>query len=164
MVWRRLFAGNSCLVDLNDNFAKLCSDDLYIEPTPVTISSEVEILVISERQIWNSLRALKRTAAGPHPIPCWVWKEHAWFGISQSPLSVCYHRGSERLSPLFPKRMFLSINMTPVIARTLEKIAYHCHARETIAESHLSTSLFVYRKGGNCTDTFLSIPHRIKIR
>ena len=148
MVWRRLF-GNSCLVDLNDNFAKLCSDDLYIEPTPVTISSEMEILVISERQVW---------------IPCWVWKKHAWFGISQSPLSVCYHRGSERLSPLFPKRMFLSINMTPVIARALEKIVYHCHARETIAESHLSTSQFVYRKGGNCTDAFLSIQHRIKIR
>ena len=163
MVWRRLF-GNSCLVDLNHNFAKLCSDDLYIEPTPVTISSEVEILVISERQVWNSLRALKRTAAGPDPIPCWVWKEHAWFGISQSPLSVCYHRGSERLSPLFPKRMFLSINMTPVIARALGKIVYHCHALETTAESHLSTSQFVYRKGGNCTDAFLSIQHRIKIR
>ena len=33
---------NSCLMDLNDYFARLCSDDMYIEPTPVTISSEVE--------------------------------------------------------------------------------------------------------------------------
>ena len=37
---------------------------------------------------------------------------------------------------------------------------YHCYARETI-ESHLSTSQFVYRKGGNCTDAPLSIQHRI---
>ena len=36
---------------------------------------------------------------------------------------------------------------------------YHCYARETI-ESHLSTSQFAYRKGGNCTDALLSIQHR----
>ena len=38
---------------MNDYFAKLCSDDTYIEPTPVTISSELEIPVISEHQAWN---------------------------------------------------------------------------------------------------------------
>lgn len=43
----------SSLVELNDYFAKLCSDDTYIEPTPVTISSELEIPVISEHQAWN---------------------------------------------------------------------------------------------------------------
>ena len=37
---------------------------------------------------------------------------------------------------------------------------YHCYARETI-ESHLSTSQFAYRKGGNCTDSLLSFRHRI---
>ena len=44
---------NSCLMDLNDYFARLCSDDMYIEPTPVTITSEMEITVVSERQVWN---------------------------------------------------------------------------------------------------------------
>ena len=29
---------NGCLMDLNDYFARLCSDNMYIEPTPVTIS------------------------------------------------------------------------------------------------------------------------------
>ena len=37
---------------------------------------------------------------------------------------------------------------------------HHCHTRETI-ESHLSTSQFTYRKGGNCTDALLSVQHRI---
>ena len=60
----RVNLDNSCLMDLNDYFAKLCSDDMYIEPTPVTISSEAEIPVISERQVWNLLSALKRTATG----------------------------------------------------------------------------------------------------
>ena len=69
---------DSCLMDLNDYFAKFCSDDMYIEPNPVTISSEAEIPVInSERQVWNLLSALKRTATGPDQIPYWVWKEHA---------------------------------------------------------------------------------------
>ena len=40
---------NSYLMDLNDYFAKLCSNDMFIEPTPNTINSEVDIPVISER-------------------------------------------------------------------------------------------------------------------
>ena len=87
-------------------------------------------------------------------------------GISQSLLSVCHHRGSVRSSPLLPKvgvpkalGDYRGINITPVIARAFEKIVYHCYARETI-ESHLSTSQFAYRKGGNCTDALLSIQHR----
>ena len=73
----RVNLDKSSLVDLNDYFAKLCSDDTYIEPTPVTISSEVKIPVISEQQAWNLLSALKRTATGPDQTPYWVWKEHA---------------------------------------------------------------------------------------
>ena len=68
---------NSCFMDLNDYFAKLCSDDMYVETTPVTISNEVEIPVISERQVWNLLSALKRTATGPDQILYLVWTEHA---------------------------------------------------------------------------------------
>ena len=55
---------------------------------------------------------------------------------------------------------YRGINITPFIARAFEKIVYHCYAHETI-ESHLSTSQFAYRKGGNCTDALLSIQHRI---
>ena len=79
--WRNPFCrvtlDNSCLVDLNDYFAKLCVDDTYTEPTAVAIRSTVEIPEISERQVWNSLRALKRTATGPDHIPYWVWKDHS---------------------------------------------------------------------------------------
>ena len=55
---------------------------------------------------------------------------------------------------------YRGINITPFIARAFEKIVYHCYAHEII-ESHLSTSQFAYRKGGNCTDALLSIQHRI---
>ena len=88
-------------------------------------------------------------------------------GISQSLLSVCHHRGSVPSSPPLPKvdvpkahGDYRGINITPVIARAFEKIVYHCYARETI-KSHLSTSQFAYRKGGNCTDALLSVQHRI---
>lgn len=72
----RVNLDKSSLVDLKDYFGKLCSDDTYIEPTPVTISSEVKIPVISEQQAWNLLSALKRTATVPDQIPYWVCKEH----------------------------------------------------------------------------------------
>ena len=79
---------NSCLMDLNDYFTRLCSDDVYIEPTPVTISSEVEIPVISKRQVWNLLSTPKRTVTGPDQIPHWVWKEHS--EISMPPITkIC---------------------------------------------------------------------------
>ncbi|KAK2568746.1 hypothetical protein P5673_006754 [Acropora cervicornis] len=46
------------------------------------------------------------------------------------------------------------------VARAFEKIAYHCHARETI-KSHFNTLQLLYRIGGNFTDAFLSLQHRI---
>ena len=135
----------------------------------------MEIPVISERQVWNLLSALKRTATGPDQIPYWVWKEHTeiftplitkiWnLSISTQCLPSSWKRPI--IIPLpkvdVPKAHgdYRGINITPVIARAFEKIVYHCYARETI-ESHLSTSQFAYRKDGNCTDALLSIQHRI---
>ena len=131
---------NSCLMDLNDYFARLCSDDMYIEPTPVTISSEGEIPLVSERQVWNLLSALKRTATGPDQIPYWVWKEHAeiftplitkiWnLSISTQCLPSSWKRAI--ITPLpkvdVPEALsdYCGIHITPVIARAFEKIVYH---------------------------------------
>ena len=127
-------------MDLNDYFARLCSDDMYIEPTPVTISSEGAIPVISERQVWNLLSTLKRTATGPDQIPYWVWKEHAeiftplitkiWnLSISTQCLPSSWKRAI--ITPLpkvdVPEALgdYRGIHMTPVIARAFEKIVYH---------------------------------------
>ena len=65
------------------------SDDMYKKPIPVTISSEVEIPVISEQQVWNLLSTLKRTETGPDQIPSWVWKEHA--GIFTPPITKIWN-------------------------------------------------------------------------
>ena len=32
---------------------------------------------ISEREVWNCLQHLKKTASGPDLIPVWVWRDHA---------------------------------------------------------------------------------------
>ena len=60
-------------VDLNDFFALLCSDDSYVPPSDVVIAPDVEIPQITERQVWNILAKLKRTATGPDEIPYWFW-------------------------------------------------------------------------------------------
>ena len=58
--------------------------------------------------------AHSRTAAETDQIPSWIWKEQTEIvtplaspesGLSESPLSVCQHRGSERLSRPSPKWM-----------------------------------------------------------
>ena len=100
---------NSCLMGLNDYFARLCLDDMYIEPTP------------SEQQVWNLLIPLKRTATGPDQIPYWVWTEHAeiftplitkiWnFSISTQCLPSSWKRAT--ITPL-PKVDVLCLRASP---------------------------------------------------
>lgn len=52
------------LNDLNEFFALLCSDDGYVPPSDVVIAHDVEIPQITEKQVWNILAKLKRTATG----------------------------------------------------------------------------------------------------
>ena len=70
------------LNNLNDFFALLCSDDSYVPPSDVVIAPDVEIPQIIERQVWNILAKLKRTATGPDEIPYCFWhRSLRTFGI-----------------------------------------------------------------------------------
>ena len=69
--------GMQSLIELNDYFAELCWDTAYKQPTPALVESRVQVPEISERQVWNCLQHLKKTATGPDLIPFWVWKDHA---------------------------------------------------------------------------------------
>ena len=55
---------------------------------------------------------------------------------------------------------FRGINITPVIARVLERVVYNAHAKNTV-ESNLSRTQFAYRQGGNCTNALLSIQYQV---
>lgn len=48
----------------------------YRELVPSEINSEIQIPEITERQVWNSLKALKKTGTEPDLIPYWVWRDH----------------------------------------------------------------------------------------
>ena len=50
--------------------------------------------------------------------------------------------------------------MTPVIARTFEKVAYKLHAQE-IVKDNPSNSQFAYREGSSCTDALILIQHKV---
>ena len=41
------------------------------------MAPDVEIPQITEREVWNILANLKRTATGPDEIPNWFWADHA---------------------------------------------------------------------------------------
>ena len=43
----------------------------------MVVGVNVETPEITEWQVLNSLRSIKRTAAGPDQIPYWIWKDHA---------------------------------------------------------------------------------------
>ena len=177
--WRGSSGGisleNSFLQELNDHFAQICTDENYTEPTAVVIDSDIEIPEISERQVWNSLRALKRTATGPDLIPYWVWKEHAeilmpvitkiWnLSISTrcwpSPWKCANINPLPKVDIPKAKGDYRGINITPVIARAFEKIVYRSHAQDVI-EDHLCSTQYAYREGGNCTGALLALQHRI---
>ena len=56
---------------------------------------------------------------------------------------------------------YRGINVTSVIARTVEKVVYHTHVK-AIVEKNLSPSQFAYRQqGGNCANALISIQHHV---
>ncbi|CAB3991556.1 Hypothetical predicted protein [Paramuricea clavata] len=171
----RAILDNTRLSDLNDYFAKLCSDDTYVEPTPLRIESEVETPRVSELQVWNILKALTKTATGPDQIPYWIWKEHkeiltpvitrVWnLSLSTQSWPSAWKRSN--VNPLAKVEMpnenqdYRGISITPVIARAFERIVYDTHVRDVV-ENNLSRTQFAYRAGGNCTCALLAMQHRI---
>ena len=58
------------------------------------------------------------------------------------------------------KSDYRGINITPVIARVLEKAVYNTFVKEAV-EENLSTTQFAYRESGNCTSALLAIQHFI---
>ena len=65
------------LAELNDYFAEVCWDGAYKQPSPAQVESGVQVPEILERQVWNCLWHLKKTATGPDLIPFWVWRDYA---------------------------------------------------------------------------------------
>ena len=51
---------------------------------------------------------------------------------------------------------FGGINITPVIARTFEKLVYNSQVKSTVEEI-LSPTQFAYRQGESCTNALLTI-------
>lgn len=109
-----------------------------------------------QKQVWNALSKLKRTATGPDNIPFCIWKDHAELStpvITQVwALSLLTHSwlGSwKRASikpPDFPKADsdYRGINVTLVIAMAFDKVVCHRHARKAVEEC-LTPTQFAYR-------------------
>ena len=161
--------------DLNDFFGELCTDGDYVEPALLEIGPEVEVPEISERYVWNTLSSLKKTATGPDQIPYWVWKDQAEIFTPIITrlwnLSLATHQWPRswkraNINPLpkvdvpVERGDFRGINVTPVIARALEKAVYKIHAQRPV-EEQLLDSQFAYREGGSCTDALLLIQNKI---
>ena len=143
------------LMELNDYFANLCQDTSYVEPTPMEICEDVNAPEISEIQVWNNLRHLKKSATGPDLIPYWVWKEHAeimtpiihkiWnLSLRSSTWPSSWKRANVKPLPKVDmpkdKTEYRGINITPVIARAFEKSVYNTHTRVIVEQSALSSS------------------------
>ena len=130
---------------------------------------------ISERQVWNTLRNLKKTATGPDQIPYWLWKDQAeiftpivtrLWNLSLSTYTWPKSWKRANINPLpkvdIPKEKgdYRGINITPVIARAFEKVVYRTHAQDDV-EGNLSDTQFAYREGGSCTDALIMIQHKV---
>ena len=58
------------------------------------------------------------------------------------------------------KSDYRGINVTPVIARTFQKVVFNANARDVV-EENLTASQFAYREGGSCTDALIAIQHAV---
>ena len=80
--------------------------------------------------------SLEKTATGPHQLPFWIWKDHAeiltpvvtkMWNLS---VGMAGSWKSANINPLHKVEIskdngdFRGINITPVIARTFEKVVY----------------------------------------
>ena len=158
--------------DLNEFFGELCTDsDHYVEPELVEIGPEVEAPEISERYVWNTLSSLKKTATGPDQIAYWVWKDQAEIFTPIITrlwnLSLATHQWPRswkraNINPLpkvdvpVAREDFRGINVTPVIARALEKAVYKIYPQRPV-EEQLLDSQFAYREGRSCANALLLI-------
>ena len=119
------------------------------------------------------------TATGPDYIPYWVWNDHAeiltevitnvWnLSLSSHTWPDSWKRAN--INPLakvdLPKEDgdFRGINITPVIARTFEKLVYNSQVKSTVEEI-LSPTQFAFRQwgggGGSCTNALLTIQNKV---
>ena len=155
----RVTLDQQSLVALNDHFAELCHDPAYNKPVPVTICVNQEAPQISERQVWENLKHLKKTATGPDNIPFWVRRDNAdiftpvihkiWnMSLEHSIWPSSWRRANVNPLPKvdIPKNKsdYRGINITPVIARAFDKCVYNTHVRDTM-EQNLSSTQFAYR-------------------
>ena len=132
----------------------------------MVIGDDVNVPEISEIQVWNNLKHLKKTATGPDLIPYILDMEgtcgnndtyiiHKIWNLSLKSSTWPSSWKKANINPLpkveMPKHKteFHGINITPVIARAFEKSVYNIHTRDTVEQS-LSSNQYAYRKGGSC--------------
>ena len=60
----RVVLNKTSLERLNKYFAELCHDDNYLELTPLAVDAGLDIPKVTEMQVWNSLKRIKKTANG----------------------------------------------------------------------------------------------------
>ncbi len=58
----RVTLNKTSLTRLNQFFSELFHDDNYVEPTPLSVDGNVDIPEVTEMQVWNTLRRIKKTA------------------------------------------------------------------------------------------------------
>ncbi|CAB4022554.1 Hypothetical predicted protein [Paramuricea clavata] len=171
----RVTLDNASLTRLNRYFGELCHDDSYVEPTLSIIGDEVDIPSFTEQQVWNALKRIKRTATGPDYIPYWVWNDHAeiltevitnvWnLSLSSHTWPDSWKRAN--INPLakvdLPKEDgdFRGINITPVIARTFEKLVYNSQVKSLCTGLQSLVQICFFALWGRCTNALLTIQNK----
>ena len=121
-------------------------------------------------QVYYALLKTKQTSTGPDNIPFWVWKENAAIlapavpAIWNRSLSTQRWPGAWTQANVYPlpkvdipvqPQDFRGICVTPVIARTFERVVYNTFGKEGV-ESYLNNN---HRTGDSCTNALLKIQH-----
>ncbi|CAB3998288.1 Hypothetical predicted protein [Paramuricea clavata] len=135
----RVTLDNASLTRLNRYFGELCHDDSMSNRRSQLLSDHAEILTEVITNVWN-------LSLSSHTWP------DSWKRANINPLAKVD----------LPKEDgdFRGINITPVIARTFEKLVYNSQVKSTVEEI-LSPPQFACRQGGSCTNALLTIQNKV---
>ena len=156
----------------NHYFANLCHDQDYIRPAvPMDITENIPAPQLTMSQAYYALLKTKQTSTGPEYTILGLEGEKAAIllvpavqAIWNLSLSTQRWPSAWKQANVYPlpkvdipvqPQDFRGICVTPVIARTFERVMYMCitvFGKEGV-ESYLNNNQFAYRTGGSYTNT-----------
>jgi hypothetical protein len=145
---------------MNEYFQSINTDNDYIIPSPVHISSCTRIPKLSVYTVCQLLLNQKRTASGPDDLPYWFWNNYAydiapivtiifnrsiWVGVVPDIWKSANLLPLPKENPLTETNQLRPISLTNIIMRLFERAIYKNELAQPM-ENFIPKDQYTYKK------------------